>query len=83
LPFTKRLEISRIGGHAVIVNILVVGHIGDLGVAADTKRAARALIDVLHLDFLPGEAWLAETVGENFCGMLRFCWQTFTSRRSA
>lgn len=64
MPFTKRLEVSRIGGHAVIVNILAIRHIGDLGVAADAECAARALIDVLHLDFLPGQAWLAEAVGK-------------------
>lgn len=66
MTFTKRLEISRVSGHTVIVNILAVRHIGNLGVAADAKRAARALIDVLHLDFLSGEAWLAEAVGEQF-----------------
>ncbi len=66
MTFTIRLEISCVSGHTVIVNILAVRHIGNLGVAADAKCAAGALIDVLHLDFLPGEAWLAEAVGEQF-----------------
>lgn len=66
MSFTERLQIGRIAGYAVIVNILAVGHIGDLGIAADAKRAARALIDVLYLDFLSGKVWLAEAVGEQF-----------------
>src|SRR3546814_8220709 len=59
-------QIDPVGGHAVIVNILAVGHIGDLGIAADAKRAGRALIDVLNLDCLSGNVWLAEAVGEQF-----------------
>lgn len=64
MPFAKWLQVSGIGRHAVIVNILAVRHIGDLGVAAHAERAARTLIDVLHLDFLTGKVWLAETVGK-------------------
>ncbi len=64
LPFAKGLQISGIGRHAVIVNILAVRHIGDLSVAANAERAARALIDVLHLDLLAGKVWLAETIGK-------------------
>jgi G3E family GTPase len=37
-----------------------------LGVAAHAERPTRALVDVLHLDFLPCKAWLAEAVGEEF-----------------
>jgi hypothetical protein len=37
-----------------------------LGVAADTKCAAGALIDILHIDFLPRQVRLAETIGEEF-----------------
>ena len=48
------------------MNILAVRHIGDLGVAAHAEGAGGALIDVLHVDFLAGKVWLAETVGEKF-----------------
>jgi hypothetical protein len=48
------------------VDVLAIRHIGDLRVAAHAKRTARALIDVLHFDFLPGQRWLAETVVEQF-----------------
>ncbi len=64
MPFAKWPQISGIGRHAVIVNILVVRHIGDLGVAANAERAARAMIDVLHFDSLAGKVWLAETIGK-------------------
>lgn len=66
LSFAKWLQVRGIGRHAVIVNILAVRHIGDLGVAANTERAAGALIDVLHLDFLAGKVWLAEAIGKQF-----------------
>jgi len=65
LPFAKWLQVRGIGRHAVIVNILAVRHIGDLGVA-NAERAARALIDVLHLDLLAGKVWLAEAIGKQF-----------------
>ncbi len=64
MPFAKWLQVSGIGRHAVIVNILAVRHIGDLGVAADAECAARALIDVLHFDLLAGKVRLAEAVGK-------------------
>lgn len=66
LPFAKWLQVRGIGRHTVIVNILGVRHIGDLGVAANAERAARALIDVVHLDLLAGKVWLAEAIGKQF-----------------
>ncbi|MCY1245797.1 hypothetical protein D9M72_589690 [compost metagenome] len=35
-----------------------------MSVAADTKCAAGALIDILHFDFLPRQVRLTETIGE-------------------
>lgn len=46
------------------MDILAVRHIGDLRVAAHTKGAGGALIDVLHLDFLSGQGRLTETIAE-------------------
>ncbi len=64
--FRKRLQIRRIGGHAVIVNILTVRHIGDLGVAAYAETATGALVYVLHVDLLARKVGLAVTVDEEF-----------------
>lgn len=52
----------RIAGDAVIVNVLVIGHIGDLSIAAHAERASGALIDVRHFGFLSGQLWLAKPV---------------------
>jgi len=62
LPLAKRLKVVRIAGDAVIVNVLVIGHIGDLSIAAHAESAGGALIDVFHFDFLPGQLWLAKPV---------------------
>lgn len=51
-----------IGGNAVIVNVLVIGHIGDLGVVADAECACGALLDKGDIDFLPGKLRLAEPI---------------------
>ena len=48
------------------MNILPVRHIGNLRIAAHAKGAGRAVVDVLHLDFLPGQVRLTEPVGEEF-----------------
>lgn len=50
------------------MDVLAIGHIGNLRVAAHAKRTARALIDVLHFDFLSGQGRLAEAVVEQFLG---------------
>ncbi|MNR59511.1 hypothetical protein D3C85_1807800 [compost metagenome] len=46
------------------MNVLAVRHIGYLSVAAHTEGTGWTLVDVLHLDFLPGQVWLTESVGE-------------------
>ena len=68
LSFAIRLQVRRISGDTVIVDVLAIGHIGDLRVAAHAKGTARALVDVLHLDFLPGQGRLAKAVIEQFLG---------------
>lgn len=50
------------------MDVLAIGHIGDLRVAAYAKRTARALIDILHFDFLPDQGRLAKAVIEQFLG---------------
>lgn len=50
------------------MDVLAIGHIGNLRVAAYAKRTARALIDILHFDFLPDQGRLAKAVIEQFLG---------------
>jgi hypothetical protein len=46
---TGWLQIARVAGDTVVMDVLAIGQIGNLGIAADAERAIRALLDKLDL----------------------------------
>ena len=62
LPLAKWLQVLRIARDAVIVNVFAIRHIGDLCVAANSKRSNGALLQERHIGFLPSELRLAKAV---------------------
>lgn len=61
-------EKACITGDAVVVDVLPIRHVRYLGVAADTERPIRAMLDELHLDLLIPELRLAESLAEKLGG---------------
>src|SRR3990167_4787754 len=64
LPFAERLEVGGVAGHAVVVNVLLIGGAADPGVATDAVGAERALLDEGDLDLLPLQLRLAEAAAK-------------------
>src|SRR5690606_39926001 len=60
------LEITRVARYTVIVDVLAIGHVRHLRIAANAKGAAGASLDEGHFNLLVLELRLAETAAEQF-----------------
>src|SRR5690606_24561497 len=67
LPLAVGLEVGGVAGHPVVMDVLAVGQVADLGIATDAEGALWTLFQVLYLDLLALQLWLAEAVAEQLC----------------
>lgn len=59
--FAKRLQEPRVTGYTVVVDVLAIRHTVNVGIAANAKRAGRALFHIGDVYLLPFQLRLTET----------------------